>query len=118
MDKPKPRVLRDLYLAYKKDSFSNLEKRINLDTVRIFHIPLLKASKAVIVFGVISYLVFGSVIAPVGQNQLSMAAQSDEERQALEKQLQELETQIDQYQSTIDKYKTQGKGLQSEIKQQ
>lgn len=114
-DRPKPKVLRDLYLAHKKDSFSKLGHRINLDSARILRIPLIDLSKFFIVLSFISYLVFGSALAPVSQNQLSLAAQSDEERQALEKQLQELENQIDQYESTIDQYKSQGKGLQNEI---
>src|SRR3989344_1840781 len=111
--KSKPKVLRDLYL--RNQNFEQLSKIVNLSEDRILRLPFIFISKTLILFGVFSYLVFGSVIAPVNQNQLTLAAQSDEERQQLEKQLEQLEAQMDEYQATVDKYKTQGKSLQSEI---
>ncbi len=45
-----------------------------------------------------------------------LAAQSQAEREQLEKQLAELEGQIAQYQGTIDTYQAQGKSLEGEIK--
>ncbi len=113
--RPKPRVLRDLHSAGAKDSFSKIPDRVNLNPVRIISLPFIFVSKALIFILVGFYLVFGSALAPVGQNQLTLAAQSDEERQQLEQQLATLEKQIDDYQSTVDKYKTQGKSLQGEI---
>ena len=90
-------------------------KRINLSRNKVLKIPLISFSKAVVIFGVFSYLVFGSALAPVSQNQLSMAAESDAERQQLENQLEELEAQIAKDQETLNAYKSQGKTLQSEI---
>ncbi|MBI3045998.1 MAG: lytic murein transglycosylase [Candidatus Harrisonbacteria bacterium] len=113
--RPKPKVLRDLYSIGSRGRLLNLNKIVNLNQNRILRLPFITISKALVIFGVFSYLVFGSALAPVSQNQLSLAAQSDEERQQLEKQLEELEKQIDEYQATVDKYKTQGKSLQSEI---
>ncbi len=109
----KPRVLRDLY-SFRKRNFS-FQKRINLGQERIFAIPFIPAAKFITAAIVFSYLIFGSALAPVSRNQLSLAAQSDEERQKLEKQLEQLDAQINEYQSTVDKYKTQGKSLQGEI---
>ncbi|HEY4475544.1 MAG TPA: lytic murein transglycosylase [Candidatus Paceibacterota bacterium] len=111
--KSKPKVLRDLYSW--RDNSRRLFGRVNLDESRIINIPLVRGAKALIIFGVFSYLVFGSALAPVSQNQSSLAAQNEEERQQLEKQLEELEAKIDEYQNTVDQYKTQGKSLQSEI---
>ena len=114
MDKrSKPKVLRDLYLRNR--NFWQIPKTVNLSQNRILRLPLITVSRALIIFGVFSYLVFGSALAPVIQNQFSLAAQSDEERQQLEKQLQELESQIADYQATVDEYKTQGKNLKGEI---
>ena len=114
--RPKPRILRDLYSYKNKNHFSQkIEQIVNLEKKRIIRIPLPLISKIAVSFVVFSYLIFGSVLAPVSQNQLTLAAQNDAERQQLEKQLQELEAQITDYQSTIDKYKTQGKSLQGEI---
>lgn len=50
----------------------------------------------------------------LSNNQL-FAAQSEEERRALEQQLTELESQIVQYESTIEGYQKQGKTLQKEV---
>lgn len=111
----KPKVLRDLYCksAGKKISYSRI---VNLNKVRFIKIPLKTITRTLIVAGLFSYLIFGSVLAPAGTSQLLLAAQnSEEERQALEKQLQDLESQIADYQTTVDKYKSQGKDLQGEI---
>ena len=93
--KSKPRVLRDLH---SRNAFlTPFLKRINLSRNKVLRIPLISFSKAAVIFGVFSYLVFGSALAPVSQNQLSMAAESDAERQQLEKQLEELEKQVVKY---------------------
>ena len=113
--RPKPRVLRDLYSPAVKNRFSKLNQRVDLVRQRVIKIPLISVAKALTVTGVFSYLVFGSVLAPVGHNQFSLAAQNVEERQALEKQLAELEAQMDEYESTIDRYRSEGKNLQGEI---
>jgi membrane-bound lytic murein transglycosylase B len=109
----RPRVLVDLYSAGGKNR-RNLKNRIDLRNRRVINIPLIFVSKILVSLGVLSYLVFGSAVAPVNQ-QHSFAAQNQEEREELEKQLQELEAQIDEYQSTVDKYRKEGSGLQSEI---
>ena len=109
-----PRVLIDLKRPYKQ--FASIKKRINLSQPRIIRVPLfsfLKFSTAVAAF---LYLLFGSALAPINNGQLSLAAQSQEEREQLEKQLVELEKQMDQYQDTIEQYRSQGSTLQSEIK--
>lgn len=113
--KHKPKVLRDLYSRAAKNSFKRLERTVNLQENRIFRLPLVSVSKATIVFAAFSYLVFGSALAPVSQNQLSLAAQNDEERRQWEKQLEELEAEIAKDQETLALYKSQGKTLQSEI---
>ena len=77
--------------------------------------PLISAVKFITVFVVVSYLAFGSVLAPIDRAQFSMAAQNDEERQQLEKQLQDTETEIAKLEAQRDQFATQGKGLQSEI---
>lgn len=48
---------------------------------------------------------------------VSIAAQNEAERKALEDQLTQVEAQIEAYQKTVDQYKTQGKTLQGEITQ-
>src|SRR3989344_7984679 len=101
------KILRDLYS--KGAESLKLSGRIDLRVDRILRIPFIQFSKILVLTGVFSYLIFGSALAPVGHNQLSLAAQNEEERQQLEKQLQELETQMAEYQSTVDKYKSKGK---------
>ncbi len=110
----KPKVMVDLKRT-GTNSFSRLISIVNLSDSRIIKIPFITASKIVVVGIVASYLVFGSALAPIDKAQFSLAAQNEEERQLLEKQLEELEVQIAADQAMIDKYKTQGKGLQSEI---
>lgn len=109
----RPRVLVDLYSAGRKN-IGNLKNRVDLRGRRVVKIPIIFVSKILVSLGVISYLVFGSAVAPVGQ-QHSFAAQQQEEREELERQLRELEAQIDEYQATVDKYKKEGSSLQSEI---
>src|SRR3989344_114728 len=111
----KPRVLVDIKRLKPNHFLANGFPRLDLSRGRIFRIPIIFLGKIATVAAVFSYLAFGSVLAPVGHNQLTLAAQSDEERQQLEKQLQDLESQITQYQTTVDKYKGQGKDLQGEI---
>ena len=106
--------MRDICPSKSKNTFIKIPRRVNLKDNFIFKIPFNFAVKACLVGGFFVYLIFSSVLAPVGQNQLSYAA-NDEDRQALEKQLKELEDQMGQYQATIDKYKSEGKDLQSEI---
>ncbi len=108
----KPKVLVDLRSLGRK---IGLHRRVDLSGQRVMHIPFVFISKLLVVVGVLSYLVFGSALAPVGHNQLSLAAQNEEERQELERQLQDLEAQINEYQATVNEYKKQGSSLQSEI---
>lgn len=110
----KPRFLIDLKRPYGR--LIEKTKRINLAQPRIIRVPLfsfLKFSTATVAF---LYLIFGSALAPMQNGQLSLAAQSQEEREQLEKQLAELEKQMDQYQTTIEQYRSQGSTLQGEIK--
>ena len=113
--KSKPKVLRDLYSAGSQNRFLGLKNIVNLSQNRILRLPLISVSKILIIFGVFSYLIFGSALAPVSQNQLTLAAQSDEERQQLEKQLQDTEAEIAKLEEQRQQFVTQGKGLQSEI---
>jgi peptidoglycan hydrolase CwlO-like protein len=109
----KPRILVDLQ-KIEISPFVSRPSRINLGNFRIIRIPLVRISKVLTLLAVVSYLVFGSVLAPI-DSQHSFAAQNEEERQALEKQLAEVEAQIRQYQNTVDQYRSQGKSLESEI---
>ncbi|MBI4991758.1 MAG: lytic murein transglycosylase [Candidatus Harrisonbacteria bacterium] len=113
MFRNRPRVLRDLYS--NKSSDLEIKSRVNLSSRKIIKIPFILLSKIAVTAVVFSYLVFGSALAPVGQNQHSFAAENEDERQQLEKQLEDLEAQIANYQETVDQYKSKGKGLQDEI---
>ena len=110
----KPRIFHEICSRKVRDTFSRLPHRINLNNSRPLKIPFSPALKFILIGGLFGYLIFSSALAPVGQDQLSYAA-DNEERAALEKQLGELEAQMADYQSTIDKYKSEGKDLQSEI---
>ncbi len=114
--RPKPRILVDLQRKEAVNLYSLHSKIINLSYSKVIKIPLTFIGKIAIWTAVFSYLVFGSVLAPIERGQLLFAAQNEEERQQLEKQLADLETQIGQYQDTIDQYRSQGKNLEGEIK--
>ena len=88
---------------------------VNLSGAGPISIPMVTASKIAVVGVVFSYLIFGSALAPIDKAQFSLAAQNEEERQLLEKELEELEMQIAKDQETLNNYKSQGKNLQSEI---
>ncbi len=88
---------------------------VNLSDSNPVKIPLVAGSKIAVVGVVLSYLIFGSALAPIDRGQFSLAAQNEEERQLLEKELEELEMQIAKDQETLANYKSQGKNLQSEI---
>jgi len=110
----RPKILLDISSKKVRGVFGIIPKRINLKENLIFKIPFFPLVKIGLVGGLLVYLMFSSALAPVGEDQLTFAA-NDEERAALEKQLEELETQMAQYQTTVDKYKSEGKNLQSEI---
>src|SRR3989344_6729483 len=105
----RPKILADLQRRGAPSPYSRRSERVNLSQSKILRIPLIRFGKIAIWTMVFSYLVFGSVLAPIDSGQHSLAAQNEEERQQLEKQLSELETQIGQYQSTVDQYRSQGK---------
>lgn len=107
--------MRDLCSHRDSNVFIQRKSRINLKQTRVIKIPFLAVSNVLIILGVFSYLIFGSALAPVGYNQLSLAAQDNEEREALERQLQELESKIEEYEGIIDKYRSQGQSMQNEI---
>lgn len=111
----KPKILVDLQRRGTPSPYSRRSQRVNLNQSKIVRIPLTRWGKVAIWMMVFSYLVFGSVLAPIDSGQHSLAAQNAEERQQLEKQLSELESQIDQYQGTIDQYRSEGKNLEGEI---
>lgn len=113
--RPKPKVLRDLCSREDSNAFVRYEYRVNLGQNRVLRIPFSAISKTLIALGVLSYLVFGSALAPVSYNQLLLAAQSEEEREALERQLQELESKIEEYEGVIGQYRSQGQSMQNEI---
>lgn len=110
----RPKVFIDLIRPDRKNARPGLF-RVNLSDPRIVRLPLITISKIAVVGVVMSYLIFGTALAPIDRGQQSLAAQNDAERQELEKQLQDLEEQIVKDQEALDAYKTQGKGLQSEI---
>lgn len=109
--------MADLQRRGAPSPYSRRSQRVNLSQSKIVRIPLIRFGKIAIWTMVFSYLVFGSVLAPIDSGQHSLAAQNEEERQQLEKQLSELESQIDQYQGTIDQYRSEGKNLEGEIAQ-
>lgn len=111
----RPKIMIDLKKPGAKNSVFGPALRVNLSGTKTLRIPFITVSKFLTVGIVFSYLIFGSALAPIDRAQFSLAAQNEEERQVLEKQLEELEAQIAQDQAMIDKFKTQGKGLQSEI---
>jgi len=111
--KQKPKVLSDVKPPNLR-LFVSLPKRLNFSRKKSPILRLSKYFKAVSLVVVISYLVFGSVLAPVSNNQL-FAAQNNEEREELERQLSELESQMSEYEATIADYKKKGNSLQSEI---
>jgi peptidoglycan hydrolase CwlO-like protein len=111
----RPRILVDL----KKSNinvFSKKNLRLDLRGTKIIRIPIFKFFKISTLLLACSYLIFGSVVAPINKAQMSMAAQNDAERAQLEDQLNSLESQISQYQDTITQYQSQGQSLQGEIK--
>ncbi len=110
----KPRILADLQRS-GCSVFVPKKARVNLSYSKTIKFPLVLIFKAATVIAVFSSLVFGSVLAPIEQGSLSYAAQNQEEREQLEKQLAELEARIDEYQGTVDKYRNQGSNLQDEI---
>ncbi len=110
----RPRIVIDVQRSHQR--LISVPRRVNLKRSTVVRIPLFTATKILVVIGAFSYLSFGSVLAPIYHSQRSLAAQNQEERQQLEKQLVDLEGQIAQYQSTIDQYQSQGKDLESEIK--
>ena len=83
----KPRVLVDLR-HYGTNSLVKRFFRVDLSDLRIIRIPLITFSKLAVVGVVLSYLIFGSALAPIEKGQFSMAAQNVEERQQLEVQLE------------------------------
>jgi peptidoglycan hydrolase CwlO-like protein len=93
--------------------------RLNLSFNPWITIPFKNLLKAVFILPVVLFFVFGSVTAPVsggvraGQ---ARAAQSEEERKALEVQLADLENQISNQEEIIKQLKKQGTGLTTEIK--
>lgn len=95
--------------------FSRLILRVNLSNTKTINLPFITLGKLAVMGLALSYLVFGSALAPIDKAQFSLAAQNEEDRQLLEKQLEELEVQIAEDQAMIDKYKSKGKSLQSEI---
>ena len=111
MLRSKPKAFLDIKHGYHRP-FSVLNREILLSP-KLVKLPLKKLFTTLLLFGVFSYLFFGSVSAPNYQH--SLAAQSSEERQTLEKQLAELESQIDEYETTISTYKKQGTTLKQEI---
>ena len=110
----KPKVLIDLVRPGKRHAKSRL-LRVNLSNSGIINLPLITLSKIAVVGVVMSYLIFGTALAPIDRGQQSLAAQNDAERAQLEKQLSDLEDQIAKDQEVLSSYKSQGKGLQSEI---
>lgn len=94
-------------------SFTRLHNRVNLDVSFSFHIPYIKLIlKYSIVSLLIVYMAGGAVFAPTGG---VFAAQTDEERRALEAELADLESQIASHEATIAGYKQQGMTLKAEI---
>lgn len=111
--KIRPKVLLDISSNKVKDSFSQLSRRVNLNSKKAFKIPFSSTLKLFFIPVLIIYLIFGSALAPAGSDQMLFAA--DDDRAELERQLEELESQIANYETTINKYKSEGKDIQSDI---
>lgn len=109
----RPRILIDIK-KHGPNPHSRLSRTVNLRAGRVLRLPLRLIGKTVVLGVAAIYLAFGFVFAPIEFRQI-FAAQSEEDRATLEKQLLEIEEQISQYEATVSSYKKQGKTLQSEI---
>jgi peptidoglycan hydrolase CwlO-like protein len=112
----RPRILIDV--KNKKDSvFSKKKLKLNLCETRIIRIPVFKFLKASVLIMAGFYLVFGSVSAPVGSDQLSLAAQSkQEEQRLLEEEYELVLLEINEKQKILNEIAGQGKNLESEVR--
>lgn len=116
---PKPKVLGDINsgrLRGRRDNFSFLPERLNLDYQKVVRLPLTGAIKILVYALAAVSMIFGSVYAPTIFTRASSSSTADTERQALEAQLQDLENQINQYENQVVGYQQQGKTLSGEIK--
>ncbi|MDP3901620.1 MAG: lytic murein transglycosylase [bacterium] len=109
----KPRVLVDIKTPRLR-IFKDRPLQVNLFKHKTLRLPIFSVLKILVLLSAASSMIFGSVLAPINHSQL-LAAQNDDERQALENQLADLESQIAQYENTIESYKKQGSTLQAEI---
>lgn len=110
----KPKILKDIKSRRRGegDAFRALPRQVNLNYQKEWRVPFFKGLKFLIGSLAFISLILGSVRAPTIH---ILAANSNEEREALEAQLRELETQIDEYESTIAGYQKQGQTLKGEI---
>ncbi|MDE2001445.1 MAG: lytic murein transglycosylase [Patescibacteria group bacterium] len=111
----KPKVVIDLKLS-GTDVRVRRASRVDLSESRMIRIPFVPVMRFLVIGVAVSYLIFGTAVAPIDRGQLSLAAQTvDSTRQQLESQLQDLENQIAQEQDVLDGYQNQGASLQNEI---
>ncbi len=107
----RPRALGDVRRA-GSSMFRARLRTVNLGYHKTLYVPLSRTLKGFIVLFAAWYLITGSAAAPTTT---TLAANSAEERAALEAQLQDLEGQIDQYENQIVAYQKQGSSLKNEI---
>jgi len=108
----KPQRLEDIQRE-RGTIYRSSPRRLNLN--RNFHRSFpVGFFKLVSIFVIVWFLILGSATAPTYTNQI-FAASTDEERQALQKQLDDLEAQIDTYEDQIASYQKQGSSLKGEI---
>jgi len=109
----KPRNVVDIKSS-RADSYRIISPRINLHArTPTRQIPIREIISAGLVLVTVISLFVGSVSAP--DHKGVYAAESSEERKALEAELEALENEIAQYNSVIENYRKQGNSLQSEI---
>ncbi len=107
----RPRALGDIRRA-GSNMFRARRGTVNLGYEGTLYVPLSRTLKGLIVLFTAWYLIMGSAAAPTTT---TLAANSAEERAALEAQLQDLEGQIDKYEDQIVAYQKQGSSLKNEI---
>src|SRR3989344_5872657 len=109
----RPKTLLDIARG-DSSPFARVRRRINLSPSFVLNLSYMKRGAQALIFCfLVLYALGGYVIAPTGNG--VFAAQTDEERKALESQLSQLEAQIAEHEATVAKYKQQGTTLKSEV---
>lgn len=110
----RPQSLQDIQPS-GSNVYRSRSARLNLSYRRTFRFQLTPAIKAGVALTAVWLLILGSVAAPTAPIQSANAANTQEERAALEAQLKELEKQIDDYETQVSSYQRQGTTLKNEV---